>query len=241
MTYRYTALVTTIMSIIVITPAMAFAQGGVMPQQEMHEFSPTKVFTFLFVTLGPFKVFRPFSLLTVGHDVAFKRKLAFQGFIISSIAALLAATLGPRTLEMWDISAGSLHLTAGIVLFLIALQSLLSQYAPQHPQEPASPDVPVSKLAFSPLAFPTIVTPYGIAVIILLIALHPEGLWQILGLTIIVFVLDLLAMLGADQIERKSSVISLIGIIGAVMGVLQVALGVQAVINALHMLGLVHA
>jgi small neutral amino acid transporter SnatA (MarC family) len=37
----------------------------------------------------------------------------------------------------------------------------------------AAPAPSASELAFSPLALPTIVTPYGVALLILLVTLHP--------------------------------------------------------------------
>jgi multiple antibiotic resistance protein len=166
-----------------------------------------------------------------------------MSFIIAMIAALLAATLGASMLEKWDVSPGALHLTAGLVLFLIALQPILSQYAP-HQQAGINveePERPLSAMAFSPLAFPTIVTPYGIAVLILLVTIRPQHIWLILALTFIIFVLDLLAMLGAEFIMRRSFLVTVLGIIGTILGVLQVALGVQAVVNALHILGLTHS
>lgn len=101
----------------------------------------------------------------------------------------------------------------------------------------------VSALAFSPLAFPTIVTPHGIAVLILLLTLHPgmAGALQILGVAAIVLLLDLLAMLGAERLLKVPFVMPALGIIGAVMGVLQVALGVQAMVTGLRLLGIVGA
>jgi multiple antibiotic resistance protein len=136
-------------------------------------FSIGKVFTFLFLTLGPSKIIGPFVEMTRGRDDAFKRQLAFQGILISALAMLAAITVGADTLHSWGISVGALQLAAGIVLFLIALRTVLAQYAPKKPgaQAPESDNSPApsaSDLAFSPLAFPTIVTPYGIAVLILL-------------------------------------------------------------------------
>jgi multiple antibiotic resistance protein len=132
-------------------------------------------------------------------------------------------------------------LGASIVLFLIALRQVLEQYEPKKP-EPAASDVSAassSKLAFSPLAFPTIVTPYGVAVLILIVTLRSDHLLEILGVTIFVLVLDFLAMVVADLILKTPLVAAALGILGSVMGVLQIALAVQASVDALRMMGIV--
>ncbi len=89
----------------------------------------------------------------------------------------------------------------------------------------AAPARAESELAFSPLAFPTIVTPYGLAPLILLFTLYPlssGGLW-ILAVAAFVLALDLLAMLCADLIAKIPFIKPGLDILGSVMGVLLVA------------------
>ena len=124
-----------------------------------------------------------------------------------------------------------MHLTAGIVLFLVALRPVLEQYATHEPrtQGEVPAEVPAtspSALAFSPLAFPTIVTPYGIAVLIIGVTLGRHDSDS--GRVAFVLLLNLLAMLFADRILKAPFVAPALGIVGAVLGVLQIALGVQA-------------
>jgi multiple antibiotic resistance protein len=181
----------------------------------------------------------PFAKMTAGRNAAFKRRLALRGFVIALIAALASATLGASTLERWGISVAALTLTAGIILFLVALQPVLRQYEARDGGPDASPDAApptVSSLAFSPLAFPTIVTPYGIAVLIIAVALSPRGIAGILSLVGIVLLLDLLAMLVAERVLKTPFLAATFAIAGAVLGVLQMALGVQAVANAVRVL-----
>lgn len=228
-----------------VSATMALAQQGATDGAAQPQATPLsigKLFTFLFLTLGPFKLIVPFAEMTRGRDRAFKRRLALQGTLIAAIGLLAAATTGANTLREWGISVGALQLAAGIVLFLIALKPVLQQYEPIKPEETpepaASPALSSSKLAFAPLAFPTIVTPYGVAALILAVTLRPGYLPEIFGVTVLVLVLDLLAMLFADIILKAPLVASLLGIVGAVMGLLLVALGVQVSIDALRMLGI---
>jgi len=201
-------------------------------------FSIGKVFTFLFMTLGPLKIIAPFAAMTRGQDVAFKRQLALRGLIIATVAILAAATVGAGTLTSWGVSLAALQLAAGIVLFLVALEQVMEQFKPKKAEivpasEKAQPHS-VAGLAFSPLAFPTIVTPYGIAVLILLVTLRPDHLMEVFVVTVFVFILNWLAMLSADFILKSPLVVTGLGILGAVIGVLQIALGVQVIVDTLR-------
>lgn len=231
--------------LLVISATILYAQqeaADATGQTQATPLSTGKLFTFLFLTLGPFKLIGPFVEMTHGRDRAFKRSLALQGILIAAIGLLVAATIGANTLLKWGISIGALQLAAGIVLFIIALKPVLEQYEPIHSKEtpePAPlPTQSLSQMAFAPLAFPTIVTPYGIAVLILAVTLRPSYLLEIFGVVVLVLGLDLLAMLFADRILKVSIVTSLLGIVGAVMGLLLVALGVQVSIDALRMMGI---
>jgi multiple antibiotic resistance protein len=221
----------------VLAPIAAAAATGQAPA---FRFSLGETFTFLFLMIGPLKIIGPFASMTRGQDVAFKRQLAFQGTSIAAIAAFAAATVGATILHKWGISIGALLLTAGVLLFLAALRMVMEQYAPHEPRaEAPAPAAKPAALAFSPLAFPTVITPYGIAMLVVLVTLRSGTMVQFFTVVAGVLVLDLLAMLFADSILKPALVASALGILGAVMGVLQVALGVQAIVAGLRALGIV--
>jgi multiple antibiotic resistance protein len=189
-------------------------------------------------------VIGPFIAMTRGRDTGFRRRLALKGIMAASIALLIAATIGAKTLLAWGISVGALLLTAGVILFLVAMQPILAGYKPREPRvesATAATSVPapsVSELFLSPLAFPTIVTPYGVAVLILFTS--AGGLW-ILGVAAFVLALDLVAMLSAGLIAEAPFITRGLDILGSVMGILLVALGMQAVVDGLLLLGIVGA
>lgn len=197
-----------------------------------------QIFLFLFMSLGPFNVIAPFAAMTRDRDAAFRRRLALRGTGIAAIALVVAATVGARILRNWEVSTESLLLTGGIILFAVALRRVMQQYAPlaQRPALPAT-----ESMAFSPLAFPTIVTPFGISVLVVSLRLRPgnAAVMEIMGLTALVLVLDLLAMIFADRILRAPFVASSFQILGAVMVVLQVALGIEVMLYGLRLLGVV--
>ena len=80
--------------------------------------------------------------------------------MLYSLAALaMAGLLGRYILENFEISVPVLALTDGVILFLVALRTVLEQSVPQARLKHSS-IASGTDLALSPLAFPTIVTPY---------------------------------------------------------------------------------
>ncbi|TIU35336.1 MAG: MarC family protein [Mesorhizobium sp.] len=224
------------------TVSAASAQGVAAPALRPGALSAWtfgEVFTFLFVTLGPLNVILPFLGMTQGRSAAFKRQAAFTAFSVALIGLLVVAAIGAATLKAWGISIGALLLTGGAILVLVALRPVLAGYSPRA-GEPSSAANPASatELAFSPLAFPTIVTPYGLALLVLLVTLYPassEGLW-VLAMAALVLALDLIVMLAADRIAKIPLVNPGLNILGCVMNVLLIALGVQAVADGLRLI-----
>jgi multiple antibiotic resistance protein len=200
------------------------ANAQPFPQAALSPLTLGKVFTFLFLTLGPFNVVGPFAVMTRGRDASFKRRLAFQGILIATLALFVAATLGAKTLAQWGVSTAAVFITAGILLFLVGLRFVRAQYQTFLPQAEAprldTIEPRVSALAFSPLAFPTIVTPYGIAVLVLAMTLPSDETlsdFHIFAVVALVLAADLLAMLAADRILNTPFVAAAFGIAGAVM------------------------
>ncbi len=81
---------------------------------------------------------------------------------------------------------------------------------------------------------PNIVTPYGIAAVILLGTLMPDSSWSILGILLGIMALDLAAMIFARTLLRVVGFP--LQILSTVMGVLQVALSVQMVVYGIRLL-----
>ena len=125
-----------------------------------------------------------------------------------------------------------LQIAAGLILFLVALQAVMHQYDVTRPPERTEP--PTLAHAFSPLAFPTIVTPYGIAAVIILISLAPttESRFMVAGVVYFILFLDWLAMLVAHTIVRWFNPLLLL--LGVILGVSQVALGLQLMLGGME-------
>jgi multiple antibiotic resistance protein len=198
---------------------------------------PAEIFTLFFVTLGPLKILGPFAQRTHDLDDATARKVAVRAFVIATIAIVAGGFVGRALAANWQISLPAIMLTAGIIFFLVALQQLLEQYEPPH--APSAQPLPASPTSAAlRLVFPVVLTPYGIAgVIALLAASHDTQRTElIIGLLVGVMVLNLLAMLFARRVMSGVTVVVL-QLLGAVLAVLQVALAVQIIIGGLQRLG----
>ena len=220
--------------ILLQTDAVWGVQTGGGPAQ-MRALSAGQIFTFLFLTLGPIKVIGPFARITQGADLWLAHRMAFRAILFSILALLLAALIGESFLDRYDMPVPVLALAGGIVLFLVALQTVLQQFTPPARSEGAAAPATLSA-AITPIAFPTIVTPYGIAALIIFVTLSPN--WQgrlVLGAMLLgIMLLDLVAMLLARHILHFLGVF--LQILGAVLAIIQVALGLQIILNALQKL-----
>ena len=195
-----------------------------------------EVFILLFVTLGPIKVLGPFMQMTRDADAARAKSIAVRAFALALIAAVIGGFVGKLLVDNWQISLAALTLAGGIIFLLVGLRLVLEQYQPAHDAPTPLPEVQMA--AALRVAFPTVVTPYGIAAVIALLVNSHDAprTFGILAFLIGVMVLNLLAMLYARRIMGGVTLLAL-QIFGAVLGVLQVALAVQMILRGLLDLG----
>jgi multiple antibiotic resistance protein len=196
------------------------------------------LFALLFMMMGPIAAMPIFAMLTQGADATLTRQIAARTCFFAAISVAVAALLGYGVLTGWGASPASLVIAAGLLLLLASLrQALAPASAPSPP--PGPPPPPSIAIALSPLAFPLIVTPPAIGVLIIFTAYFRETGHQlaILGIGLAVVALDYLAMLVAKPVVRWVGHVPL-RILGAVFGVLQVALAVEFIISGILRAGL---
>jgi multiple antibiotic resistance protein len=200
-----------------IDASNASAAETAASQMQMKSFPMAQVFTLLFLMLGPFKIIGPFSKITKGADDRLIREIALRSTLFSSLALLFAALLGETILLKYGVPAPVLALSAGIILFLVALQNILQQFAPPMSQHEGL-ETPTStmSMALTPLAFPTIVTPYSIAALIVFLAFSPDLQSRLVinAIVVAIMLLNLVAMISTRHIPRLLGV--LLAILGAV-------------------------
>ncbi len=194
--------------------------------------------TLLFMMMGPVGIMPTFYALARNTDGTTVRRIAVRAAAYAAVAMGVAVALGAGVLHSWGATPGSLIIAVGVILFLSALGQLPGRSADSGNQQ--IPPLSV-KAALSPLAFPGIATPHAVGVLIIFTTFmnSPSQLFAIFGIALGIVVLDLIAMLLAR------TMMSWIGeaplrILGAVFGVLQVALGIEFIISGIRFTGLAH-
>jgi multiple antibiotic resistance protein len=204
---------------------------------------PAEIFTIFFITLGPLKILGPFVQRTHGLDDAAVRQIAVRAFLIATISAIAGGFLGAALLANWQISIGAMIIAGGLVFLLVGLRQLLDQYEPPHAPDASMPPLPASPTSAAlKLLFPIVLTPFGIAAVIVLLALSTESgrTAIIIGMVVVVMLLNLIAMLFARRILVGVTIVVL-QILGAVLGILQAGLAVQIILRGLRDLKIISA
>jgi multiple antibiotic resistance protein len=200
-----------------------------MTSHSLYAFSLSEIFTFLFIMIGPLRVVGPFAALTAGSDTAALRRIALRSIGIATVIFIGGAFLGSAMIKKWDVSAGALAITTGLVLLLVALPAVLARHVSTAPEEPR-----VSEKSVTRRAIMSMVYPFGIATLILFVSLMPEQSLGIVGALIAVMILNLIATLFVRPLLARAGVA--LQVIGMILGVLQVALAVQAIVYGVHLI-----
>jgi hypothetical protein len=119
----------TLVMMALMSPALA--QTEIPPSLSAPNVSARKIFIMLFLMLGPIKILVPFVNLTRDADPVLRRLLATRAMLFSLAALALAGLLDRNILENFEISVPVLALTGGLILFLVALRTVLEQSLPQ--------------------------------------------------------------------------------------------------------------
>jgi multiple antibiotic resistance protein len=197
---------------------------------------PGEIFTIFFITIGPLKLIGPFVQRTHGLDDATVRQIAVRAFLMATISAIAGGFLGAMLLSNWHVSIGAMVITGGLVFLLVGLRQLLEQYEPPRAPDANTPALPASPTAAAlKLLFPIVLTPFGIAAVIVLLALRTEGgrTEIIVGMVFLVMLLNLITMLFARRIMVGATIV-ILKILGAVLGILQAGLAVQIILWGLR-------
>jgi len=189
-----------------------------------------KLFPLMFNMMGPIGVIPLFAALTATLDVPTRNAMALRASLLSLAALAVAVFIGATVLEGWGISRGALIMAAGLIVTLSALLPLLQRQQP--PQRSDGAAASPRDLATSPIAFPGIVSPKGIAVLIIFVAYFPamDAKLTVFAVAGGLLVLNYLGMRSASWFMATIGMVPLL-VLGAVFGVLQVALGVEMLVD----------
>ena len=191
------------------------------------DLSLANIITILFLTIGPLKIIPPFAKMTAQADSKLKNRLAFRGFWISTVTIVAVALIGQGMVANYRVSIPALLTAAGLVIAIAAMRSILTQYGTKQDSTP-QPEPPSLSMAISPLSFPTILPPYGIATVLLIMIVGKRiGTDVNLILAIIVgfMVLNYICMLSASWI-LKGFKPPIMNVFGIVLSVIQLGIGI---------------
>jgi multiple antibiotic resistance protein len=191
-----------------------------------------KLFPLLFNMMGPIGLIPVFVRLTANMDQVSRNAMARRATGLAFTALFVAVFLGASMLDAWSISKGSLIFAAGLIVTSTALLPIIWNGAGGASAGSAAGRQTPEQLAVSPLAFPSMVTPRAVGVLIIFVAFFPtiEGKLAVLGVAALMLGLNFLGMRYAHLFMEKIGMTPLL-VLGAVFGVLQVALGVEMMAN----------
>jgi multiple antibiotic resistance protein len=197
--------------------------------------TPIFIFTIFMLTLGPIKTVPAFFVMTTGLDGKAATALAIRGAIAATAIALLVALVMRGVAASWQVSVDDLRIAGGLLLFA-ASRDMIAQF--NRPGPPPGP--PGQHPYVTPLAIPTIVTPWGVVAILVFMGIaagDPALIATIIGLLVLIMGLNLAGMLLARQIIALVGLVTF-QVVGWVFAVLQAGLAVDSVVVALRNLGL---
>jgi len=206
--------------------------------QLLNEFDESFIFTIAFLTLGPIKIIGPFAKMTANIDPKFKKQLAIYGAIFATIICLLVALLGKGLVEKYHLIPQAITIAGGLVLLISALRLIFPPLQPEPISKPSSKPL---NLAISPLASPIIVTPMGIAAILVFVLFaqgQPAMIATIYKAILIMMFLDFLVMFFIDKILKIPGLMAILQIMGSILVFIQVALAVQTILLGLVNIGI---
>lgn len=195
------------------------------------------VFTVCFVLLGPVKIIPAFGSLTRGEDSAFSRRLAVYGVLLAAGACLFVLLLGDWLVRKYQLSLAALELGGGLVLLLSALRTFFPRREPKV-EERERPTA--LQLATAPLAVPTIVTPAGVAALLIFMMLESKypGINRALLIVLpIILALDFLVMILNRPLLRFPGLLPALQVFGFVLAFMQLSLGIDTMLDGLRALG----
>ncbi|MFO1148096.1 MAG: MarC family protein [Alsobacter sp.] len=188
------------------------------------------LFGLLFMTMGPIRAVAVFGSFGESDTAAGVRPLALRVAALVAVAYAVAVVFGDQVLSRWGVGLPALIAAAGLILVVVSLRSMIV------PPPATKPQADVALVPAARVAFPDIFPPVAVSIPIIFAAAAP-GLGNklaILGLGLAVVALNWIAM------RHAKAILGAIGptplqLVGAVFGVLQVALGIEFLLDAWRM------
>lgn len=190
----------------------------------------------LFSMIGPIALLPLFATTTATASPELRARIAMLSALFALATFGIAVFVGAGVMQSAGTSRSALIIAAGIILTLTAIRNIFG--ATQAAK--LSADEPTPALALMPLAIPGIVTPMGVAIVILFASYFPDLVDRlaILGVIAGIMVANYAAMRISHWFMRVVGAVPLL-ILGAIFGVLQAAMGIEMILSGIKLSGLV--
>lgn len=189
-----------------------------------------QLFGLLFMTMGPIRAIAVYSRVGDDDSAPEVRAMAGRAAALVAGAFALAVVVGTGALAALGVSFPVLIGAGGVALFALSLQALLAPPAPARQIDP-------SQVETAAIAFPGLFPPIAV-VVPLIFAVAFAGIETKLGILAMglgLIVVNWLLMLRSKAILRAIGPVPL-QLFGAVFGVLQLALALQFIHDAIAMM-----
>jgi multiple antibiotic resistance protein len=198
-------------------------------------------FTTFFAVIGPIDTAVLLASLTPNMTRAERRAISLKAVLIATIIILLFALVGEPVLRQLGVSLAALQVAGGIILFLIALDMILSRRPGptsltfKESEEAEDRAERQAEIAVFPLATPLLAGPGAMTGAIVLAA-QTKGdvtlLAAVIAAILAVMLVTLILLLLAQEVHQLIGVTAR-KVIVRVFGVLLAALAVQSIFNGL--------
>jgi multiple antibiotic resistance protein len=197
-----------------------------------------------FILLGPLKVFGIYGKATAHADKSLALSIANASVILATVVAVLMVVIGGFLMSRFNLSVGTLAIAMSVYLGHWAWGKSMGIESKR--EDVPNPENPTKASAITPIAFPGILPPQGMVLLILssTMVIETEGfvrsdMWTIIGLIVGVMVLNWIFMVSVGALMKFPGRIFWM-LASRSLGVVAFALSVQILLFGLRDLGIIN-
>jgi MarC family membrane protein len=191
-------------------------------------------YTFLSATVLLILITDPFGNIPIfanalkGVAPARRPRVILREVLIAFLLLLAFMFVGEGFLRVMNLSALSLQIAGGVVLFLIALRMIF-------PPPAAPPDAPpLGEPLIVPLAVPALAGPSALATVLLLVSQAPARRWEWVAALTVTMALCAVALVMAEHLQRVLGD-RFVMAVERLMGLILVAVAVEMLLRGIKL------
>ncbi len=203
-----------------------------------------QLITLYFILLGPLKVFGIYGQAATHADRPLQLYIAHMSVAVATAVAIVLVLAGGFLMSRFDLSAGTLAVVMSVFLAHWAWGRSMGIEAPT--EKVSNPENPSKLLAISPIAFPGILPPQGVVLLILssTMVIESDGfvrsdLLTVIGLVVGVMFINWISFLSVGALMKFPGRIFWM-LLSRTLGVVAAALSLKILLFGLRDLGLIN-